>query len=588
MQHDVNILHRLPCVKLFFVALHLPTLDELLDNWDTLKHTLNYVQQKALVEQLRPLAREMGKGPKVPEDPISFALKWPRYKWLDSPHLRHLSHEVSEAYWNCEALLAVMPPQHGKSTTCSAWLPFWALVEDPTLPILFISYEARFARKWGVRVRNLVSLYGEEYGLRLNPKQVAGDEWETTAGGGMQTTGAGGPIPGKTAKLLIVDDPIKEDDARSSLMRDQIWEWWETTVMARAAADTTIIVIGTLWHEDDLLSRLIKAAAEGTGIAFKVLRLPAAAEEEDPLDRAEGEGLWITHPRFPQDWYERRQQSVSPHVWTTVYQCRATPREGTLVDPAWWQFYKPSQVPPKFDQEVQTWDLALDSTKKSHSYQCGLILGRDQGLIYVRDIFREHCGIIKVADAARAWSVLYPAARAKLVERKASGPAFIQTLHRQLPGLIPWPPEGRRMGSKEARLDAIIPYIRSGNIRLPINEDGTRPKWVQELIEEFRQFPSGTHDDQIDALGQGVLFMLPLAWRATDEAAAFADAMSPQTTPLEHHTETLHGLLHERARSTVAALGGPRRLTPESIRSMADRPHALPFQKKVGGLRKGW
>jgi predicted phage terminase large subunit-like protein len=585
------------------MALRLPSLDDLLDNFETIWPTLNPIQMRAVVDMLRGVAQQMGlEGDAVPDTPLALAATFPRYKgFADAPHLKFLANHVADAIDFQEALLILSPPRHAKSSLVSLWTSFWALARDPTTSVLLISNETRAARKWGGRVRSLIDLYGDKYGLHLAPKQKSADDWELVSGGGMHTLGAGGSIPGKRAKLLLVDDALKEADARSPVVCDRMWDWWENTVLARIEPGTATIVIGTAWSEEDLLARIIKHSRAGTGVKFTVLRLPAIAEEDDLLGREEGEGLWLTHKGageedFTQEWYERKRDSVSPHVWTTVYQGRATPKKGTLVDPDWWQFYKPSQIPDRFHQEIQTWDLALESKKAADSYQCGALLQRSDALIYVRDAFHEHCGITRVAEMARRWQTMYPRAVAKIIERKASGPAFIQTWSRKIPGLIPWPPKGQRMGSKEARLNALIPYIRGGNILLPIHEDGTRPKWVQELIEEFRQFPHGTHDDYIDSIGWGTLFMVGGLWDAEDRDLAGFLRDDSQPTPAESHADMLHALVanvgQKNMRALKAKMGLGARRTPDEIKAAAESSAVLPFQipqlsKRVGGIRRG-
>ena len=92
-------------------------------------------------------------------------------------------------------------------------------------------------------------------------------------------------------------------------------------------------------------------------------------------------------------------------------------------------------------------------------------------------------------------SARWPQATAKLVEDKANGPAVIDALHAQVPGLIPVNPQG----GKEARANAVAPLIEAGHVYLP-----AIAPWVDDLIEEAAGFPNSAHDDQVDALTQAL------------------------------------------------------------------------------------
>lgn len=454
------------------------------------------------------------------------------------------------------------------SHTCSVWTPFWFLALNPEGQVFLISSEANFARKWGVKTRGLVEMYGSDYGLALNPKKVAGDDWELTTGGGMKTVGAGGLVSGNPAKLLICDDLVKDDEeARSDLQRDNIWEWWDTTVIQRIEPDTTVIVIGTRYHEDDIIGRLLKHSKDGSGIPFDLISLPALAEADDPIDRGLGEGLWPEH--FEQGFYDSRKNAVSSYSWESVYQQHPSPPGGNMVDPAWWRFYRPSEL-PELEQEIQTWDLALDSKKKSDSYHAGLTMGRKGALVFLRDSFRKHCNINEVIETIQVWNRIYPKAKTKLVERSIAGPAVVQMLQPKVGGMVAWPPKGRQKGSKEACLNACVPDIRSGNVLLPLNPDGTKPKWVQEFIEELRQFPRSAHDDYVDSFSQGLNFLLPSARQSVDRDHSSALAQKPVMTPQAEHVSALHALVSKLAKPKLDAL---RRHTEKEAASI------IPFSK---------
>ena len=554
------------CVKLDLVALpRLPSIEDLQSNPSLLEH-LPIPQLRQVFERLRVATQSLGGADHVPANPVALAISHPKFSWMDSPHIRYLGERISSCVraskvgGQSRALLITMPPRHAKSHVASIWTPFWFLANYPEDHVILVAAEADNAAKWGERVRRLVELYGQEYGLVLNPKKVARNDWELTTGGGMKCFGVGGTISGNPAKLFVIDDAIKNDEqARSDYQRETMWEWWDSTAQQRIEPDTTTLVIGTRYHEDDLLGRMLKHSDLGDGLKFETVNFPAKAEAGDLLHRPLGEGLWINHQMpggntWGQDYYDRLERTRSPYVWNSVYQQRPSAPGGNLVDHSWWRFYRPSELPATFDQACQSWDLSLDAQKKTDSRHAGLVLYRVGALIYIRDGFREHCDINKVVTTIRAWSHLFPQARQKLIERATAGVALQQTLRREVAGVIAWPPKGRQKGSKEAELDATIPAIRSGNILLPCNPDGTRPVWVQAFIEELRQFPRGQYDDWVDSFSQGVNYLFPATTAALDrdhmEAGHHIDPKDSQ----QQHIDAIHARIRQLAEPKLKAM----------------------------------
>lgn len=555
-------------------AMALPKLPSLAEIWEnpSILTTLPTPIAEAILERFRQVEQTVSGALNVPPTPIELAIAHPKFHWMDTAHLHYLGDEIAAAVDSCGAIIVTMPPRHAKTHTCSVWTPFWYLAKYPDRQILFISYEAKFARKWGVKVRGLIEMYGAAYGLYLDPKQTSGDDWALTTGGGMKTVGAGGGIAGNPAKLLIIDDAIKGvDEARSDLLREQLWDWWEGTVMQRIEPDTTVIVIGTRYHEDDLIGRMLQASAAGTGLKFEEVSLRAMAEADDPIGREPGTGLWTDHPLaggkvWGQEYYDKKKASVSAYVWHATFQQRPSPPKGNKVDPAWWRTILPQDLPVHFDQEAQSWDLALDAEKKSDSYHAGLVGSRAGANIYLRAGYHRHGKIAAGIDPAtndaedtvisqiRVWNVRYPGAQTKLVERAIAGPMLINTLQYEIPGMTPWPPKGARKGSKEANLDACSPTIRSGNVYIVLNPDGSMPQWASEFIEELRQFPNAPNDDYVDTFSQLMAFFLPGVRAAIGIDHKEALARRPATSPQEEATAALHSLLKRLAKPKIEAM----------------------------------
>lgn len=486
---------------------------------------LSLPQRQAFLKKLGDALRNRGLAAMQFADPAQMmqetGVKQYDFTW-QARHLQFLSKRVAQTVRQHKNLAIMMPPRCGKSTICSVLTPTWGLVEDPRLEIILLTYGDDFAQKWGGATRDLVLEYGEKWNIAVDPDHTASKAWRLTAKGSMHTAGISVGAIGRGARLLVCDDLMKEEDADSPVLRDKVWDRFSGTALSRVEQGGSILVIMQRWHEDDIVGRLEKQAliGEGLGTQFDFIRLPAMAEKGDVLGRAEGEGLWPE--RIAQETWEKRKQAVSPYVWSSVYQQRPSPEGGGLVLRTWWRYYNPADRPAAFDRVVQTWDLPLKD-KQTSDFAAGFVLGIKDALIYVLAGWIKHAGLPEVIQQFHIFQTMFPQAGFKLIEDKASGPAFIQVMRRRVAGIVPV----QAIASKTARLNAAIPAIASGNVLFPENPDGTKHRWVWDTIEQCAQFPKGTHDDAVDALVQGINWLDPLGHASVVRAQGEAYGMLP-------------------------------------------------------------
>lgn len=152
-------------------------------------------------------------------------------------------------------LLVMMPPQHGKSSAISHYFPAWYVGAMRDRRIILASYESSFAAQWGRRARDVVEEFGREYwGVKVSQGSKASDHWELAGhAGGMWTAGVGGAVTGKSADLLVIDDPVKNaEEAGSEVYREKTWDWFQTAAMTRLSNHGACIVLMTRWHEDEI------------------------------------------------------------------------------------------------------------------------------------------------------------------------------------------------------------------------------------------------------------------------------------------------------------------------------------------------
>jgi predicted phage terminase large subunit-like protein len=412
-----------------------------------------------------------------------WASPW-RKKWLRYPWVRHLANQIQIALTSRRDARVIInaPPRHGKSLLVSHWLPVWFLEWWPMKRIILASYGDSLASEWGRSVRDEFQM-NEYLTTKLRGDSTAVSDWMTLEGGGMRTAGVGGPIVGKGADLILIDDAHKNwEDATSPQARGRLIDWFKSTLYTRAEPGAAIVVIMTRWHEMDLTGYLTREHADKwTQICY-----PALAEDNDIIGRQPGEAL-CPH-RFSASRLAQIKKTLGSYMYAGLYQQRPAPLEGGLVRRQW---VKSWQTLPAIEEWLQTWDLTFKAT--GSSYVVGQVWGRAEANYYLVDQVRGKWDFPDTLREMVALSHRWPQALTKLVEDKANGPAVIATLRNTVPGIVAFQPRG----SKEARLAAVSGAIESGNVFIP---DAKQATWAGDLLEELVNFPHAVNDDQVDCL----------------------------------------------------------------------------------------
>lgn len=238
-------------------------------------------------------------------------------------------------------IILSVPPQEGKSERVTHYGALWMLMRNPSLRIAIASFEAETAARWGAAIRtDIVTHDGTEsrldLGLRVRPDSSARARWQLDGHkGGIYSVGVGGSLTGRPVDLLLIDDPVKDRaTADSAIYQTRAWDWWTNVARTRLAPTAPVIIILTRWHEADLAGQLIQQDADDDrlnipGPRWRVVNIPAQAEQDDTLGREPGEWLISARQRTVEQWEEIRRD-VGPRVWASLYQGRPTPLEGNL------------------------------------------------------------------------------------------------------------------------------------------------------------------------------------------------------------------------------------------------------------------
>lgn len=426
-------------------------------------------------------------------------------------------------------LIINVPPGYMKSLLTSVFWPAWVWTFRPSERWLCMSYADTLAIRDSLKCRRVIqsawyqSNWGDVY--QLASDQDAKSRFENNKAGFRLAAGVGGGATGQHGNI-IVDDPIKADDAHSATIRDTINRWWDETMSTRGVTTkrSRVIIMQRL-HEKDLTGHILaKMKADAETNQYEHLCLPAeyvpthrvtSIGWKDPRTEP-GELLW---PELvSREMNNQLKKDLGSYGTAGQLQQQPSPSEGGILRRDWWCFWVPKgiklptvttylddntlfehfqvELPEAFDQQLQSWDMTFKDTKQS-DYVCGQVWGKVGADRFLLDQVLERMDFVKTIDAVIKMTRKWPQASAKLIEDKANGPAVISSLKKKISGLIAIEPEG----SKESRVHSVSPEIESHNVYLP---HPLVAPWVNELIDRAAAFPNAAHDDDIDAMTQAL------------------------------------------------------------------------------------
>lgn len=395
-------------------------------------------------------------------------------------------------------LIIQMPPRHGKSEMVSRLLAPYYLARHPSHFVCLTSYSYELA---GTLSRAARDNY-QRAGLETKADAGAVKHWENFAGvGGMFAAGVGGSITGKGFNLGIIDDVVKDsEEANSQIVRDKIMDWYHSTFSTRTEPDAAIVVMGTRWHEDDLIGRLLHNETQSTSNEnWHVVSLPALYEVQDNFpascivepDFREYEGQALCPERYTSKALAHKRSQIGAYHFDAMYQQRPTSPSGVLFDVSQFQFV--DAVPAIVSQRIRAWDKA--STPDAGDYTAGVRLSKtSEGIYYIEDVCRGQWDSAK-RDRMIRYTAEIDGVKCRVIGEqepgsggKDSAQAFVKLLNGYSVKTE------KTSGSKELRADPLSAQVNAGNVRI------VRGPWNAEFLEEMRQFPRGRHDDQVDAL----------------------------------------------------------------------------------------
>jgi predicted phage terminase large subunit-like protein len=445
-------------------------------------------------------------------------------------------------------LMIFAPPRHGKSELVSKLFPsFYIGVKQGKHTVALATYGQDLSNEIGISLQNRMNsdVYKEIF-----PESVPSDSANsikrlvTVNGGGYICTAVGGALTGKGGHLRVLDDPNKNrEEADSDLEQKKQWDWWTSVFMTRGEVDIKpdgtssgddegpIVIILTRWSDKDIARRLLDLEKEQieAGLPIEpwtVLNLEAICESDnDPLGRPK-----VADINDPTSWKDENalwpekysavalaklRWAVGARDFNSLFQQHPSSAEGELFKrELWGGFY---QVPPECDRPVQSWDCNYKETDGS-DFAVGLVARvRKKTSVYLIDRVKGRWPFPLLCEEVRKMKRKYPDSTAIYIEEKANGRPVIDTLSKEIPGIIAVEP--KVLGSKDSRHQAAAKYQNSGVIYLPLDA-----VWRDDFIECMA--PIGANpkfDDDADAFAQ--LVLMELGQPTVDGMLRFAEKL---------------------------------------------------------------
>lgn len=414
--------------------------------------------------------------------------------WLPYRHLVYLANRIQDAINNGKKIIIEIPPRHGK-TELMIYSLVWFLKVFPEKSVIYVTYGESLSMEKSEKARDIFQ-YSKQKGIGCSVSMSAKSKkyWRTMNRGVFFAAGVGSAITGRGADVLVIDDPIKnQEEAMSETYRNKIYNFFQWTLRTRLKKTSSIIVIQTRWHDDDLAGRLKKLDD------YESITIPAICEDPD-IDLLQRKHNEVIEPRmFSYDDLMRVKKDIGEHAFSALYQQKPLSHQSIIFNIKYFKYFIIENYKFKSDngEILQTEILnvgVVDTTATSNTksdYFVILIAGIDKNNnIYIIDIYRDK---IETTDHEEIIKKYYKKYNLKylFVEEAFTGYNIIQKLKR----------EGYRIRGIKPDKNKII---RAQNAKV-FYENGKiyhyqNAKWLIDYENELLQFPYSKHDDQVDCI----------------------------------------------------------------------------------------
>lgn len=454
----------------------------------------------------------------------------PSQEFTGNWHVEVLCKELQDFFHGkTKRLIVNVPPGTLKSLLVEVFFPTWVWAKNPKKRFLTASYGGHLTMRDNLRARQIIESpwFQARWPVKLQEDQNTKTRYNTTEHGWRIATSVNGQGIGEHPDFIIIDDPHTNQQAQSEAERTAALRWFDGTISVRLGRNPGIIVIMQRLHEDDLAGHLIKRGGWRCvrwPMRFEKCACPTAPEcagdEEqrciyhradptftaDPTDPRTAEGELLFPALFPESKVTQLELDLGSYGSAGQLQQRPSAVGGGLFKRGWFKFL---DVAPALMRLVRGWDTA--GTEDAGDYTCGCKLGEEfewvltqahgherakrelksTGRFIVLDMQRDQLGPDGVDKLMLATAQLDQCPQREEREGGASGKAVIGARAKLLKG---FDYEEVQLGQNKAvRAKPLRAQAQAGNLYL------LRGAWNEAFIKELSEFPTGKHDDQVDA-----------------------------------------------------------------------------------------
>jgi predicted phage terminase large subunit-like protein len=304
--------------------------------------------------------------------------------------------------------------------------------------------------------------------------------------------------------LIVIDDPLKPDEALSESQRNAVNSWYDNSLLSRLNDKNKGCIIVTMQrlHQDDLVGHVLEQ--EG----WEVLSLPAIAEEPQKFVIHNALGKRTVHRQIDEPLHAPREslavlegirRTIGEYNFASQYQQSPIAQGGAIIKHGWLLYCEPADWPTSFTRIVQSWDTANKATDLSDFSVCTTWGVKDKRY-YLLDVLRKRLVFPDLKKAVIAQLERWDPNKV-LIEDKASGTQLIQELKREgIPNIEPYMPLPNM--DKQMRLYAQSIAFEAGQVLLP-----KYAPWLNDYVRELTGFPGTKHDDQVDSTTQALYYL---------------------------------------------------------------------------------
>lgn len=408
-------------------------------------------------------------------------------------------------------LLICVPPGCMKSLTVATFWPAWDWITRPTRRWIFATYAQELSDKNAKLHRDLVmSGWFQNRWPEVNISHRDSRKirlFDNTSKGFRFSTSVDGQVTGRHADILVFDDLVRSQDAQGRAAIDgkaikKANEFWFETMVTRRADPSSTAMVGIMQrlHHEDAAGRCIESGD------YECLVLPMQYDSrrkctiettgwQDPREQ-DGELLWPA--RFDQQTVDEIRSSLGSLSASAQLDQNPSPISGAIFNLEWLD--KRWKEVPEGGRKIITVDCTFKDADSSDYVvvQCWAVVNNQY---YLVDQLRGKWGVKKTCEKVLQMRARHRTAVGIYIEDKANGPAVIQILSDDIPGLVPWNP-GR--ASKVERAESVSPMFEAGNVFLPPDDHAP---WVGDYISEMIKFPVAKNDDQVDCTTMALLIL---------------------------------------------------------------------------------